>query len=120
MGPLYKHSKSDAITLLQSFKWHKFTVTEILFLSFLVLYKCTFSLKIQQLDVYKGAYNYCLPFTVLKKSQNFCSRIFMELDINGDGELTCEEFVKGCMQDESLVRVLQSGGLNPEEADQDD
>ena len=54
------------------------------------------------------------------KFHNFSSRIFMELDINGDGELTCEEFVKGCMQDDSLVRVLQSGGLNPEEADQDD
>jgi len=44
----------------------------------------------------------------------------MELDINGDGELTCDEFVKGCMQDEALVRVLKSGGLHPEEAEQDD
>ena len=26
------------------------------------------------------------------------TRIFSELDINGDGELSCDEFVRGCMQ----------------------
>ena len=26
------------------------------------------------------------------------TRIFSELDINGDGELTCDEFIRGCMQ----------------------
>jgi len=36
-------------------------------------------------------------------------RIFSELDINGDGELTCEEFIKGCMQDEALLNILNSG-----------
>ena len=79
-----------------------------------------FILKIQQLEGCEGAYNYFFTLFTEIKFQNFSSRIFMELDINGDGELTCEEFVKGCMQDDSLVRVLQSGGLNPEEADQDD
>ena len=40
-------------------------------------------------------------------------RLFAELDINDDGSLTCEEFVKGCMQDPELVRIFMSGGLDP-------
>ena len=40
-------------------------------------------------------------------------RLFGELDINDDGSLTCEEFVKGCMQDPELVRIVISGGLDP-------
>ena len=40
-------------------------------------------------------------------------RIFGELDINDDGSITCEEFVKGCMQDPELVRIVMSGGADP-------
>ena len=40
-------------------------------------------------------------------------RIFSELDINDDGSITCEEFVKGCMQDPELVRIVISGGVDP-------
>lgn len=48
------------------------------------------------------------------------NRIFAELDINGDGELTMEEFVRGCMQDKELVRMLGTGGLHADEAEADD
>ena len=33
--------------------------------------------------------------------------IFDMLDSDGDGNLTCEEFVKGCMQDEEMVSMLR-------------
>ena len=32
------------------------------------------------------------------KTSARASRIFSELDINGDGELSCDEFIRGCMQ----------------------
>ena len=32
--------------------------------------------------------------------------MFAELDDSGDGDLSQEEFVEGCMQDEDLVRML--------------
>ncbi|XP_040583468.1 neuronal calcium sensor 2 [Lepeophtheirus salmonis] len=37
-------------------------------------------------------------------------KIFMELDVNGDGEISEEEFVKGCLKDQGLVRLLNAGG----------
>jgi len=46
-------------------------------------------------------------------------RIFGELDINGDGEISCEEFVRGCMHDPELVRIISAGGIDPMEADAD-
>ena len=46
-------------------------------------------------------------------AQNRGRRIFNELDINGDGSISCEEFVKGCMQDQELVRTVMSGGADP-------
>ncbi len=46
-------------------------------------------------------------------------RLFSELDINGDGNISCEEFVRGCMQDPELVRLISTGGLNPLEDDDD-
>jgi len=42
-------------------------------------------------------------------------KIFGELDINGDGELDMEEFVKGCMEDGDLTRLLNSGGMDCEQ-----
>jgi Ca2+-binding EF-hand superfamily protein len=47
-------------------------------------------------------------------------RIFNELDVNGDGELSCEEFVRGCMQDPELVRMITAGGIDPEDLDKPD
>ena len=38
-------------------------------------------------------------------------KIFRELDINGDGELDEDEFVKGCLDDGDLMRLLNAGGL---------
>ena len=40
-------------------------------------------------------------------AQNRAKQIFQELDVNGDGTLTCDEFVKGCMKDEDMVALLQ-------------
>ena len=33
-------------------------------------------------------------------------KIFEQLDIDGDGELTVEEFCRGCLIDEDLVKLL--------------
>ena len=46
-------------------------------------------------------------------------RIFEELDINDDGEISCEEFVRGCMMDPDLVRTITAGGLDPLEEECD-
>ena len=35
-------------------------------------------------------------------------RIFSFLDINNDGDISEEEFVRGCLKDEELVRALVS------------
>ena len=40
--------------------------------------------------------------------------IFGNLDLNGDGKISEEEFVKGCMEDEDLVETL-SGENNDSE-----
>ena len=34
-------------------------------------------------------------------------QIFDELDIDGDGTLTCDEFINGCMKDEEMVEMLK-------------
>ena len=44
-------------------------------------------------------------------------KIFGELDIDGDGELTTEEFVRGCLDDPELVRLLNAGGLEKDDED---
>ena len=35
--------------------------------------------------------------------------IFAKMDENGDGQLTQEEFLKGCLQDEELSKMLAPG-----------
>ena len=35
--------------------------------------------------------------------------IFARMDENGDGKLTEEEFLKGCLQDEELSKMLSPG-----------
>ena len=45
------------------------------------------------------------------------NKIFRELDINGDGELDEDEFVKGCLDDGDLMRMLNSGGLDRKSED---
>ncbi len=33
--------------------------------------------------------------------------IFSELDIDGDGNLTCDEFIRGCLKDGEMVAMLK-------------
>ena len=40
-------------------------------------------------------------------AQTRAKQIFQELDVNGDGSLTCDEFIKGCMKDEEMVSLLK-------------
>ena len=42
-------------------------------------------------------------------------KIFSELDFNSDGSLTEEEFLSGCMDDDDLVRLLNAGGIDPDD-----
>lgn len=42
-------------------------------------------------------------------------QIFNELDVNGDGTLTCDEFVKGCMKDDDMVALLKKNAPEIEE-----
>ena len=42
-------------------------------------------------------------------------QIFAELDINGDGSLTCDEFIAGCMKDDDMVQMLQNNSLSDED-----
>ena len=50
-------------------------------------------------------------------------QIFDILDINGDGELDEDEFIAGCLEDQELISLLNSGGLEelaPREDDDED
>ena len=50
-------------------------------------------------------------------------QIFDILDINGDGELEEDEFIAGCLEDQELISLLNSGGLEelaPREDDDED
>ena len=43
------------------------------------------------------------------------NRIFGNLDVNCDGEVSEQEFIKGCMQDEDLVETLRGDNDNDTE-----
>ena len=47
-------------------------------------------------------------------------KIFAELDFNCDGALTEEEFLTGCLSDDALVRLLNAGGIDPDEYSDDE
>jgi hypothetical protein len=50
-------------------------------------------------------------------------QIFDILDINGDGELEEDEFIAGCLGDQELISLLNSGGLEeltPRDDDEED
>lgn len=36
-------------------------------------------------------------------------RIFKKMDINHDGALTEQEFIKGCLNDDDLTKILTAG-----------
>ena len=41
-------------------------------------------------------------------AQERAEKIFEQLDIDGDGELTEEEFIRGCLIDDDLVDLIHS------------
>ena len=47
------------------------------------------------------------------------NNVIIVIDINDDGEISCEEFVRGCMHDPELVRVINAGGIDPNEEEAD-
>ena len=56
---------------------------------------------------------YCvIIIKLLFKTSARASRIFSELDINGDGELSCDEFIRGCMQVHKYVSWSNYGVYN--------
>ena len=48
-----------------------------------------------------------------EKSGDQANKIFKELDVDGNGEIDENEFVKGCMEDLDLIKHLNNGGLEP-------
>lgn len=41
------------------------------------------------------------------------NKIFSFLDINNDGDISEQEFVKGCLKDEELVMLLSDASMDP-------
>jgi Ca2+-binding EF-hand superfamily protein len=39
-------------------------------------------------------------------------KIFAQMDVNGDKELTLAEFTEGCMNDKELFAILTAGNKN--------
>ena len=42
-------------------------------------------------------------------------KIFSVLDVNSDGDLSEDEFIRGCLDDDDLVNLLNAGGCDPDE-----
>ena len=40
-------------------------------------------------------------------------KIFFALDFNQDGDISMDEFIKGCLEDEELVNDLNDNSLEP-------
>ena len=65
--------------------------------------------------------NYCIcQDTAIERA----TAVFEKLDVNGDGELNEDEFVGGCLKDESLANLLNTGASEeqknePEEENSD-
>ena len=45
--------------------------------------------------------------------------IFGDLDIDGNGTVDEDEFIRGCLKDNDFVMLLNSGGIDPEEEEED-
>ena len=43
--------------------------------------------------------------------------MFEKLDVNDDGELNEDEFVGGCLKDESLANLLNTGAVEEQKQD---
>lgn len=45
--------------------------------------------------------------------------IFGDLDIDGNGTVDEDEFIRGCLKDNDFVMLLNSGGIDPEDDEED-
>ena len=45
--------------------------------------------------------------------------IFSDLDIDGNGTVDEDEFIRGCLKDNDFVMLLNSGGIDPEDDEED-
>ena len=45
--------------------------------------------------------------------------IFGDLDIDGNGTVDEDEFIRGCLKDNHFVMLLNSGGIDPEDDEED-
>ena len=45
--------------------------------------------------------------------------IFGDLDVDGDGTVDEDEFIKGCLKDNDFVMLLNSGGIDPDDDEED-
>lgn len=48
----------------------------------------------------------CSTDRVTDNPKDRAKTIFGKMDVNGDGQLTLDEFLKGCLQDEELSQML--------------
>jgi len=46
--------------------------------------------------------------------------IFSDLDVDGDGQVDEDEFIRGCLKDNDFVMLLNAGGIDPDEYEEDD
>ena len=58
----------------------------------------------------------CLQETAVERA----NEVFAALDLNEDGTLDEQEFVEGCMKDQSLAQLLNTGSTQLAEADTGD
>ena len=67
-------------------------------------------------QLHNSPYSWLNYFLIIQENAAERARkIFGELDINGDGELDCEEFVKGCMEDKDLLQTLNGGDVKKQD-----
>ena len=53
--------------------------------------------------------------TIQDAASERAARIFSILDVDANGELTEDEFLRGCLEDDELVGLLNAGGCDPQE-----
>ena len=69
-----------------------------------------------RMDVKNWSRDQCLQETAVERA----NEVFAALDLNEDGTLDEQEFVEGCMKDQSLAQLLNTGSTQLADADAGD